>query len=532
MPMSVSATLPERLNASTIVDRQIELGRAGRLAFVAEDRSLTYAELAGEVARAGRLLRELGVRREDRVLLVLEDTTVFPVVFLAAMRIGAVPVPVSPLDKAENFRHYVEDSYASLVVTDAERLAPLQQALAGEDVVYAVRGGSGAGVVELGAALAAQDDVLDPVDTHRDDMAFWLYSSGSTGKPKGVVHLQHDIEVTCECYAANVLGLREDDVTFSTTKLYHAYGLGNGLSFPLWFGATSVLMRGPSKPERVLATLRESRPTVFFSVPALYGLLARDGTAGDAFGSVRLCVSAAEALSPQIIERFGDRFGLEIIDGIGSTEMLHIYCSNRPGQVVAGTTGHAVPGYELRIVDDDGTILDGPAVGALEVRGDSCASLYWHQHEKTKRCMLGEWFATGDRYERREDGAYVYVGRMDDMLKVGGLWVSPIDMEHVLSEHPRVRGVGVVGVRVQDASRVAAYIECDGGGDDLLAEELRAWCKTRMRRYEYPHVVEFVDDLPRTLTGKVQRFRLRERAEDVVVGRDQVAERPGRTMEA
>ena len=511
--MSVVAALPERLNASTIVDRQLAAGRGGRLAFVAEDRSLTYEELGREVARAGHLLRSLGVRREDRVLLVLDDTTAFPIAFLGAMRIGAVPVPVSPLDKPENFRHYVADSYASLVVTDPERLETLQGVLAGEDVVYAVRGGSGPGVVDLDAGMAGQPDVLEPAPTHRDDMAFWLYSSGSTGKPKGVVHLQHDIEVTCETYAANILGLREDDVTFSTTKLYHAYGLGNGLSFPLWSGATSALMRGPSKPDRIVATLRERRPTVFFSVPALYGLLVRDGTMDGALGTVRLCVSAAEALSPQIIERWRERFRLDIIDGIGSTEMLHIYCSNRPGDVVPGTTGHPVPGYDLRIVDDDGAVLEGPAVGGLEVRGDSCAALYWHQHEKTKRSMRGEWFATGDRYERRADGAYVYVGRMDDMLKVGGLWVSPIDMEHVLMEHPRVRAVGVVGVRVDDQSRIAAYLECDGGGDDALADELRAWCKERMRRYEYPHIVEFVDDLPRTLTGKVQRFRLREQFE-------------------
>ena len=480
--MSDSAALPERLNASTIVDRQLAAGRGGKLAFVAEDRSLTYEELSREVARAGRLLRSLGVRREDRVLLVLDDTTAFPVAFLGAMRIGAVPVPVSPLDKPENFRHYVRDSYASLVVCDPERLESLQGTLAGEDVVYAVRGGSGPGVVDLEAGLAAQEDALDPADTHRDDMAFWLYSSGSTGRPKGVVHLQHDIGVTCETYAAGVLGLREDDVTFSSTKLFHAYGLGNGLSFPLWSGATSALMRGPSKPERILATLRERRPTVFFSVPALYGLLLRDAAADGAMDSARLCVSAAEALSPQIVERWRQRFGLDIIDGIGSTEMLHIYCSNRPGRVVPGTTGYPVPGYELRIVDDRGTVLEGPAVGGLEVKGDSCAALYWHQHEKTKRSMRGEWFATGDRYERRPDGAYVYVGRMDDMLKVGGLWVSPIDMEHVLMDHPRVLAVGVIGVRIEDQSRVAAYVECDGEGDPPSADELRAWCKDRMRR--------------------------------------------------
>jgi benzoate-CoA ligase len=325
------------------------------------------------------------------------------------------------------------------------------------------------------------------------------------------VHLHHDIEVTCENYARGVLGLSADDVTFSTTKLFHAYGLGNGLSFPLYFGATAVLMAGRPKPEAILATLREHRPTVFFSVPALFGLLVRDPSADRALESVRFCVSAAEALSAHTIERWRVRFGVEIVDGIGSTEMLHIYCSNRPGKISPGTTGWPVPGYELRLVDDRGEVLEGPATGGLQVHGDSCAAYYWHQHEKTKSSMLGEWFVTGDRYERDAAGNYTYVGRIDDMLKVGGLWVSPIDMEHVLAEHPRVDGVGVVGVSIDGASRIAAYVQCaEGQGDEALADELQLWCKERMRRYEYPHVVRFVDDLPRTLTGKVQRFRLRE----------------------
>jgi benzoate-CoA ligase family protein len=509
--VTATVTGTDRQNASCLVDRQIERGIGHKPAFVAADATLSYEQLRGQVNRAGNLLRELGVRREHRVLLVLDDTTAFPITFLGAMRIGAVPVPVSVLDKADNFRHYLEDSYADVVVTDAECLPRLREALSGEAVRFVARGGAGADVVDLGEGLAAQDDELAPAPTHRDDMAFWLYSSGSTGKPKGVVHLHHDIQVTCETYAAQVLELREADVTFSTTKLFHAYGLGNGMSFPLWFGATSVLMRGPTKPEAVVRTLREHRPTVFFSVPALYGAVVRDSSADDAFTSVRRCVSAAEALPPQTFDAFRERFGLEILDGIGSTEMLHIFCSNRPDDAVRGTTGRAVPGYELRLVDEGGEVLEGPAVGALEVRGDSCAAYYWHQHDKTKRCMRGDWFSTGDRYERRENGAYAYVGRTDDMLKVGGLWVSPIDMEHVLLAHPRVAAVGVVGVMIDGASRIAAFVECASGpGDEPLAEELRSWCKERMRRYEYPHVIEFVDELPRTLTGKVQRFRLRD----------------------
>jgi benzoate-CoA ligase family protein len=486
------------MNASLVLDRQVEAGRGGKIAMRAPDGDLTYAQLLALVSRAGNLLRELGVRREDRIVLVLDDTSAFPALFLGAIRIGAVPVPVSPLDKAENYRHFAADSYARFVFADAPLDVPAKVVL----------------TEDLRGMLDGQAAELDAEPMHADDMAFWLYSSGSTGLPKGVVHLQHDIEVTCECYAGQVLGIRESDVLFSTTKLYHAYGLGNGLTFPLHFGATSVLMSGPPKPERILARLRETRPTVFFSVPALFGLLVREPDAEDAFASVRFCVSAAEALAPSIYDRFLERFGLEIIDGIGSTEMLHIFCSNRPGAVERGTTGRAVPGYELRIVDDEGRVLEGPAVGNLEVRGDSCAAFYWHQHEKTKRCMRGDWFFTGDRYRRTEDGAYVFEGRVDDMLKVGGLWVSPVDMENCLAAHPNVAGVGVVGVTIDDATRIAAYVErtADGPSDEELADELRAWCKTHLRRYEYPHVVNFVGDLPRTVTGKVQRFRLRELA--------------------
>jgi len=505
---------PERFNASLLLDRNIDRGRAGKAAVHAVDRSLTYGELLAQASRAGNLLRALGVAREERVLLVLDDTTAFPVVFLGAMRLGAVPVPVSPLDKADNFRHFVDDSYARVVVADAGSMPMLREVLDGRDLTFVSARGPAEGAIDLEAELAAQDDELVPAATHRDDMAFWLYSSGSTGRPKGVVHLHHDIEITCETYARQVLGVREDDVLFSTTKLQHAYGLGNNLSFPLHFGATAVLSAGPPKPDTLLAVLRERRPTIFFSVPALYGALVRADGAEDAFGSVRMCVSAAEALSPTIFDRFRDRFGLEIVDGIGSTEMLHIFCSNVPGAVVRGSTGRPVPGYELRIVDEDGGVLPGEAVGNLEVRGDSCAAFYWHQHEKTKSAMKGDWFTTGDRYRRTEDGVYVYEGRADDMLKIGGLWVSPVDMENAIMEHPLVDGVGVVGVTVDEVSRVAAYIIRRDGDptDDELADELRALCKERLRRYEYPHVVRFVGDLPRTVNGKVQRFRLRELA--------------------
>jgi benzoate-CoA ligase family protein len=502
-------------NASLLVDRNVDAGRGAKVAYVAPDADLTYEGLRLQINRMGHLLRELGVQREQRVLLALDDTTAFPIAFLGAMRIGAVPVPVSVLDTPDHFRHFVEDSYAEVIVCDAACLTILQSALEGHDLRYLTRGAHQDGVIELDSALAAQDEELTTVVTHRDDMAFWLYSSGSTGKPKGVVHLHRSIEVTCETFAREVLSISEEDRIFSTTKLYHAYGLGNGLSFPLYFGATAILLDGPPRSERLLCALREQRPTVLCSVPALYGLLADDPDAGDVFDSVRLCISAAEPLPARTFDRWQERFGLEIVEGIGSTEMLQAYCSNRPGEAVSGTTGRPVPGYELRVTDEAGVVLEGPAVGALEVRGDSCAAFYWHEHEKAKHRMRGEWYSTGDRFERRSDGTYVYVGRTDDMFKVGGLWVSPVDMENVLLGHPTVDGVGVIGVTIEDRTRIVAFVERSNevSDGDALAEELRALCKERLREHEYPHVVRFLDTLPRTLTGKPQRFKLRESIE-------------------
>jgi len=504
-------TVADRSNASLTVDRNIEVGRGAKTAYMTPRESLTYEELRCQMNRMGHVLRDVGVRREQRVLLVLDDTTVFPIAFLGALRIGAVPVPVSVRESADHFRHFVEDSYAEVVVCDADILSRLQATLTGLDVRFLARG-AGEGAIDLDSALAAQDDELAAVATHPDDVAFWLYTSGSTGKPKGVVHLHHDIEVTCETFARQVLGLREDDRVFSTTKLYHSYGLGNSFSYPLHFGATAVLLDGTPTPERLLATLRQQRPTVYFSVPAVYRQLVADQAAGDAFESVRLCVSAAEPLPVRTFEQWQERFGLEILDGIGSTEMFTAYCSNRPGEIVPGTTGRPVPGYELRLSDEAGNVLDGPTVGTLEVRGDSCAAYYWHQHEQTRRSMRGGWFTTGDRFSRREDGTYLYVGRTDDMLKVGGLWVSPVDVERVLVEHPAVEQAGVVGVNIDDYNRVAAFVKCSAevNADEQLEADLRSWCRDHLRDYEYPHVIRFVQELPQTLNGKPQRFKLRE----------------------
>jgi benzoate-CoA ligase family protein len=482
----------ERYNASLILDASLDAGHADKIALRTPTEDLTYAQLSALVAQTGHLLRDLGILREQRVLLVLDDTPSFPAAFLGAMRVGAVPINVNPQDRVENFAHYLRDSDAALVIAEPHLCDMLEQA--GTTRVIAA--------TELTRLAAEQPTELSAVDTHRDDAAFWLYSSGSTGLPKGVVHLQHDMQVTFETYAQSILGITEDDVCLSTTKLFHAYGLGNGLTFPLSAGATSVLMSGRGDPARTLEFAERFRPTLFFSVPALYRAMLAQPAAD--LSSVRLCVSAAEALPSSTAERWRARYGVEIADGIGSTEMLHIYCSNRPGDLRLGTSGTPVDGYELSIAEND----------ELLVRGDSCAAYYWRQHEKTKRSMRGDWFATGDRYHQTDDGYYVYEGRVDDMFKVGGLWVSPADLEDCLMRHERVSEAAVIGVKVDDMSRIMAYVipNRDTLVNEDLAEDLRQWCKARMRRYEYPHIVEFVEDFPRTLTGKIQRFKLRESA--------------------
>jgi benzoate-CoA ligase family protein len=488
-------------NSGTLVDRRLEAGDGGKTAIRCAGEEVTYAQLHARICRAGGALKELGVGREDRVLLVLDDTPTFPALFLGAMRAGAVPAPVSFLDTTENFRHYAADSYAKAIVAEdalLERLPP-----------------GAIGRARFEALMADAEPDTAPADTHPDDMAFWLFSGGSTGFPKGVVHLHHDIPYICETYGKSVLNIRRDDVTFSSTKLYHAYGLGINLSFPYWVGATAVLRPGRPDPTGLLETVQRERPTLFFSVPTLYGaMVALPDAARHDLSSVRMCVSAAEPLAPEVLRRWQATFGLEIVDGIGSTEMLHIYCSNRPGDVRPGTSGTPVPGYELRLLDEHGADVADGEVGDLWVKGDSALACYWHQHEKTKAAIRGEWFFTGDRYRVNADGDYVYEGRADDMIKVGGLWASPIEIENALVEHPRVLEAAAVGVEADYTTRVKAFVVTREGvaGDEALTAELQEWCKSRLRRYQYPHFIEFADALPKTPTGKIQRYKLRERA--------------------
>ena len=494
--MVTSATAIDLYNASTLLDVNLASGRGEKVAISCGDRRITYGELYGRACGAGAALRELGVETGHRILLVLDDYADFPAVFLGAIRIGAVPVPVNPLYAAGEYDYFVRDSGASVVVVDAVTAEKVEAPH----------------VVRAEELTRTKDDV-PPVSTRADDMAFWLYSSGSTGRPKGVIHRHRDMLVTCETYAKNVLGIREDDVTLSTTKLFHAYGLGNNLSFPYWAGASTVLLPGRPTPEAVFAAVAEYRPTLVFSVPTLFNAMLHAESQKQDWSSVRMCVSAAESLPAELWHRWHERNGLEILDGIGSTEMLHIYCSNRLGRVVPGSSGTPVPGYDLKVCDDEGRELAGEATGDLYVRGDSMLAGYWNLPEKTADCIRDGWFYTRDRYRRDAEGTYFYEGRADDMFKVSGLWVSPVDVEARLIEHPAVVETAVVGVHVEGLTKAKAIVVCEASAlpDERLADELRTFCRERLHRYQVPQVIEFVESLPKTVTGKIQRYKLRER---------------------
>jgi len=508
-------TVDLRSNVGLLLEHNLEAGRGSRTAVItADDREITYQDLYVQACRVASRLEDLGLRREERVLLVLDDTPAFHAAFLGAIRLGAVPIPVNFLGRADDFGYYLDDSYAAIAITDAVFLDAVgPQVAARPHVTLVVANGEAPdGAHSLDGWLVEGADELDVVASHPDDPAFWLYSSGSTGRPKGVVHLQHDTVVTCENYAGPILDLTPGEVTFSTTKLFHAYGLGNGLTFPMWAGATAVQLTGRPAPDRALDRVEAHRPSVLYSVPTLYNAMLNEPDVGERdLSSLRIGVSAAEALPPEVWRRWHELTGTEILDGIGSTELLHIYCSNRPGEVSPGTSGHPVPGYEIEIRDMDGNLAPEGEAGELWVSGDSALAYYHHQHEKTKATIIGRWFRSGDRYRRDDDGAFVYEGRVDDMMKVGGLWVSPIAIENRLMEHQAVSEAAVVAVDQEGLTRIRAVVIPRAGaevGDDLVAE-LQAWCKDGLQRYQFPHVIDFVDDFPRTATGKIQRFKLR-----------------------
>jgi benzoate-CoA ligase len=503
--------LPERYNVGAdLLERNLNAGRGNKRVISSAAKDLTYGELFELACGAGQALRDMGVRREERVLIIGYDSPGWIAAFLGAIRIGAVPVPVNPLlQRSEDYDHFIDDSLARAVVVDADTEEKLKPAVARAAVPPRM----------LRSDQISPGPEVSVAPTRKDDMAFWLYSSGSTGKPKAVVHLQHDIPYTCVTYGQQVLGITENDVTFSTTGLFHAYGFGNNLTIPYWVGASTVLHAGRSTPATTLDTIEKRRPTLFFSAPTLYNaILNFDGAKDRDLSSIRHCVAAAEALPAEVWRRWKEAFGLTILDGVGSTEMLHIYCSNRLDDVRPGSSGKPVPGYELKILDDAGRPLPAGEAGDLYVKGDSALALYWAQHEKTKRSIHGEWFFTGDRYRMDEEGFYWHEGRSDDMIKVSGLWVSPIEIESVLMEHIAVAESAVVGIEVDGFMKIKAFVITKGDviADDSLVGELQEHCKARLQRFQFPHLIEFVPELPKTVTGKIQRYKLREPARETV----------------
>jgi benzoate-CoA ligase len=496
--------------------------RAAKPAFVDDRGTLTYGRLDLQVRRFAAALRAAGIRREERVLLLMHDGTHWPVAFLGAIYAGAVPVAVNTLLTAEDYAYMLAHSRAQAAVVSGALLPTLAAAMRiGEHEVQHVVVSHPAeplagGQADFDAFVAGADPLAQPAATEADDPAFWLYSSGSTGRPKGTVHTQANPYWTCELYAKGVLGLREDDVCYSAAKLFFAYGLGNALTFPMSVGATTLLMAERPTPEAVFRRWRGEvggvRPTVFYGAPTGYaGMLAHAALPARDAVRLRLASSAGEALPSEIGERFTRHYGVEIVDGIGSTEMLHIFLSNQPGRVRYGTTGWPVPGYEIELRGDDGRPVPDGEPGDLFIRGPSAALMYWGNRAKSRETFQGGWTKSGDKYVRNGDGTYTYSGRSDDMLKVSGIYVSPFEVEATLVQHPAVLEAAVIGVPdAEGLTKSKAFVVLKPGASADEAE-LKAFVKDRLAPYKYPRAIEFVGELPKTATGKIQRFKLRER---------------------
>jgi len=508
--------------AHDLIERNLIAGRADKIAYIDDAGTYTYGELGERVNRCANALTTLGLSSEQRVLLCHLDGIDFPAAFLGAIKAGIVPIAANTLLTTHDYDYMLRDSRARALIVSAALLpafAPLlgkHPHLSHVIVSGAADEAAAAPHRSLARLMAAAPTSFTPAETSCDDACFWLYSSGSTGAPKGTVHLHSSLIQTAELYAKPILGIREDDVVFSAAKLFFAYGLGNGLTFPLSVGATAVLMAERPTPAAVFARLRRHQPTIFYGVPTLYAaLLASPDLPQRGELRMRRCTSAGEALPAEIGRRWTEHFGVEILDGLGSTEMLHIFLSNRPGEVRYGTSGMPVPGYDLRIVGDDGHAVPAGQVGELQISGPTAAMAYWNNREKTRNTFQGPWTRSGDKYSVDPDGYYVYSGRSDDMLKVGGIYVSPIEVESALITHPAVLEAAVIG-RADDEELVKpmAYVVLKAGQQEsaALAEELRQHVKGQLAPYKYPRWIEFIGELPKTATGKIQRFKLRAKA--------------------
>jgi 4-hydroxybenzoate-CoA ligase len=520
---------------SDFVDANVDRGLGDQVVFTDPTRELTYRALETATCQFGRGLYALGLRPESRILLLLLDTVDFPIAFWGAIRAGIVPIPLNTLLTAEQYAYILADSRAEIVLFSAPLLNTLAPIVAQATACHtAIVVGAHDPVAKLDRVeMLTFEEVLTRGSSARfrastlsDEVAFWLYSSGSTGAPKGVKHVHTSLVATAQLYGQGVLGVQADDVMFSAAKLFFAYGLGNAMSFPMAVGARAVLLPERATPETILETMRQHQPTIFCAVPTLYAALLAHPQLGRGAGSNRLrqCVSAGEALPAHVGQQWRTKVGVDILDGIGSTEMLHIFLSNRPGEIHYGTSGRPVPGYDAKIVGEDGCVLEAGEIGELVVSGPSAAEGYWNQRAKNRRTFVGEWTYTGDKYLREPDGCYRYCGRVDDMFKVSGVWVSPFEVEAALITHPAVLEAAVIGVPDADGLiKPKAFVVLNAGyaPDEGLFAALKEHVKQQAGVWKYPRAIEVRSELPKTATGKIQRFKLR----------DQEAERPdsGRT---
>jgi 4-hydroxybenzoate-CoA ligase len=507
------------------VDAPVARGLAEKIAFTDGERSLTYGELQACTCRFAAALKELGLRPEERLALLLYDTVDFPIAFWGGMRAGVVVLPLNTLLTTEQYAYILSDSRAAAIVVAAplaEMLLPILDRLPRLRTVILVNAGA-----ENGAAFAGREvyDLTDLIANSRtelftaptlsDDVAFWMYTSGSTGEPKGVKHVHTTMMAAARLMGRRVIGMRKDDVVFSAAKLFFSYGLGNAMAFPMAVGATAVLLPQRPTPEAVFAVMRRHQPSVFFGVPTLYAsLLAHpDMSRGAGSARLRLAVSAGETLPAHLGERWRAAAGVDVLDGIGSTEMFQTFLSNQPGALRYGTTGKPVPGYELKIVDEHGRAIADGEIGELVVRGPTAGEGYWNQRAKSRRTFAGEWTFTGDKFSRDADGYYHYCGRTDDMFKVSGMWVSPFEVEAALASHEAVLEAAVIGKADADGLiKPKAFVVLRNGyaADERLLETLRIHVKAQAGPWKYPRWIDVRPDLPRTATGKLQRFKLRE----------------------
>ncbi|HEY7457374.1 MAG TPA: benzoate-CoA ligase family protein [Xanthobacteraceae bacterium] len=507
--------------AVDFVDRNVAEGRGEKTAFIDPSRNLTYAELRHAAVRIGPMLARMGIEQENRIALILLDTVDFPVLFWGAIRAGIIPVLLNTRLNADQYRYLLEDSRAKAAFVSAAILPVVQQAARDLPTLKAivVVGGGPETVPRLDTLLAAENEGSAPARTCADEIAYWLYSSGTTGNPKGVVHVHSSPTIIARYAGQERIGIREDDVVFSAAKMFFSYGLGNSVICPMSVGATSVFYPERPTPQTVFETLHSYQPTMFYAVPTLYAAILSDPACMPENGSrrLRLCFSAGEPLPPEIGKAWKDRFGIDIVNGVGSTEMGHLFITNLLNAVEYGTAGVPVKGYDMKLVDENGREVGDDEMGELLVRGETAAAGYWNQRAMSRRTFQGEWTRTGDKFLRRPDGVYTYCGRTDDMFKVSGIWVSPFEVEASLVAHPRVLEAAVVPVEddnglIKPKAFVVLKDRRDESRNRALREELKLHVKRAIGPWKYPRWIDFVDSLPKTATGKIQRFMLRSRA--------------------